>query len=159
MSAQSYTTSVQVDRPAGDVFAAINDVRGWWSEEVEGSTDEVGGTFRFRGHDDAETLEHLATIRVTELVPAQRVVWRVVENYFSFVDDQSEWQDTEIRFELSESDGGTEIRFTHAGLLPAHECYEICSDAWRLYLHESLPSLITTGTGTPIRKSAEAPVG
>src|SRR3954468_13110950 len=101
MSDSSYTTSISVDRTPDEVFAAINDVRGWWSEEVEGSTDRVGAEFRFRGHDDAETVEHLATIRVAELVPGERVVWKVVENHFSFVEDQGEWLGTEIRFELS----------------------------------------------------------
>ena len=152
MSQQSYTTTIAVDRPAGEVFAAINDVRGWWSEEVEGSTDQVGAEFRFRGHDDAETLEHLATIRVTELVPGELVVWRVVDNYFSFVADQSEWKDSEIRFELSQQDGATEVRFTHAGLLPSHECFDVCSNAWGFYLGDSLRRFITTGEGAPITR-------
>jgi hypothetical protein len=158
MSDSSYTTTIRVDRTPNEVFAAVNDVRGWWSEEVEGSTDQVGAQFRFRGHDDAETVEHLATIRVEELVPGERVVWRVVENSFSFTDDQSEWPGTEIRFELTEGkDGGTDVRFTHAGLLPDHECYEICSSAWSLYIRESLPNLLTTGQGSPIRRSVPAP--
>src|SRR3954469_5322376 len=160
MSDSSYTTTIAVDRTPDEVYATINDVRGWWSEEVEGSTDTVGAEFRFRGHDDAETVEHLATIRVVELVPGKRVVWRVVENYFSFVDEQSEWLDTEIRFELSEDEGGgTRIVFTHEGLLPQHQCFEVCSSAWGLYLHESLPSLITTGSGSPIRRTAPATAG
>ena len=55
---------------------------------------------------------------MTELVPGEKVVWRVLDNYMNFIDDQSEWKDTEIRFELSEKDGSTEVRFTHAGLVP-----------------------------------------
>jgi hypothetical protein len=43
------------------------------------------------------------------------------------------------------------------GLLPAHECYDICSNAWALYIRDSLPSFLTTGTGSPIRKTQ--PVG
>ena len=53
---------------------------------------------------------HYARIRVTELLPGKRVVWHVLDNYMSFIDDQSEWKGTEIRFELSEKDGGTEVR-------------------------------------------------
>jgi uncharacterized protein YndB with AHSA1/START domain len=158
MSEQSFTTTIAVERTPAEVFDAITDVRGWWSEEVEGSTDRVGAEFRFRGHDDAETVEHLATIRVVELLPGKRVVWRVVENYFSFVDEQSEWLDTEIRFELSPApDGGTELRFTHAGLRPALECYDVCSSAWSLYLRDSLPGFILTGQGSPIRRTANSP--
>src|SRR5947209_895153 len=118
MSEPSYTTSITVDSTPAEVFAAITDVRGWWSEEVEGSTDRVGAEFRYRGHDDADTVEHLATIRVDELVPGRRVVWRVLDNSMSFIDDQTEWVDTEIRFDISAQDGGTTVRFTHAGLVP-----------------------------------------
>jgi uncharacterized protein YndB with AHSA1/START domain len=157
MSQQSYTTSITVDAAPNEVFDAINDVRGWWSEEVEGSTDRVGAEFRYRGHDDAETVEHLATIRVDELVPGRRVAWRVLDNYMSFIDDQTEWKDTEIRFEISAEGGRTTVRFTHAGLIPAYECFDVCRDAWTFYVTDSLPRLITTGRGAPITDRAGAP--
>jgi hypothetical protein len=159
VSEQSYTRTVTVDRGAQEVFDAILDVRGWWSEEVEGRTDEVGAEFRYRGHDDADTVEHLATIRVTELVPARKVVWRVLDNYMSFIDDQTEWRDTEIRFELTERNGTTEIRFTHDGLVPRYECFDVCVDAWGFYVGQSLPQLVTTGSGRPIVPSTPATAG
>jgi|tagenome__1003787_1003787.scaffolds.fasta_scaffold19754900_1 hypothetical protein len=157
MSEPSYTTSITVDRAPDEVFAAVNDVRGWWSEEVEGRTDQVGAEFRYRGHDEANTVEHLATIRVEELVSGRRVVWRVLDNHFSFTHDQTEWKDTEIRFEISEKDGATEVRFTHAGLVPAHECYDVCSNAWGFYIGDSLRSLLTTGEGAPISNGDQLP--
>jgi hypothetical protein len=157
MSEQSYTTSISVDRAPGEVFDAINDVRGWWSEEVVGRTDQVGAEFRYRGHDDANTVEHLATFRVLELVPGQRVVWRVLDNYLSFIDDQTEWQDTEIRFDLSAEDGGTEVRFTHAGLVPTYECFDVCSNAWGFFVGDSLRNLITAGKGMPITDRDQVP--
>lgn len=153
MDEASYTTTVTIARPPAEVFDAINDVRGWWSEEVEGDTDRVGAEFAYRGHDDADTVEHRSRIRVEELVAGERVVWRVLDNYMSFIDDQSEWKDTEIRFELSPSATGTELRFTHVGLVPSYECFDVCKDAWGLYIRESLPAFVTTGLGAPIRPS------
>ena len=41
MNEDSYTTTVTIDRPPLEVFHAINNVRGWWSQEVEGDTDQV----------------------------------------------------------------------------------------------------------------------
>lgn len=38
---QSYRITFVVDRPRQEVFDAINDVTGWWSEEVVGVTDRV----------------------------------------------------------------------------------------------------------------------
>ena len=157
MTEQSYTTSVTVDRAPDEVFHAINDVRGWWSEEVEGRTDQVGSQFRYRGHDEANTVEHLATIRVEQLVPGRRIVWRVLDNHFSFTDDQTEWKDTEIRFDISEKNGATEVRFTHAGLVPAYECFDVCSNAWSFYIGDSLRNLITTGEGAPISNRDRVP--
>jgi uncharacterized protein YndB with AHSA1/START domain len=154
---QDYTTTISVDRTPAEVFDAINDVRGWWSQDVEGNTDVVGAEFAYRGHDDSGTMAHHATIRVTELVPGEKVVWRVLDNYMNFIDDQSEWKDTEIRFELVEQDGATEVRFTHAGLVPQYECFDVCKDAWGFFIGDSLRSLITTGKGTPIPKPDEAP--
>jgi uncharacterized protein YndB with AHSA1/START domain len=167
MNESSYTTTVRIDRPPLEVFSAINDVRGWWSEEVVGDTDRVGAEYAYRGHDDADTVEHRAHIRVEELVPGERVVWRVLDNYMSFIDDQTEWAGTEIRFELSavpEADGrATELRFTHVGLVPSYECFDVCKDAWGMYIRESLPAFVTTGRGNPIRPSQPAqpaaPVG
>lgn len=157
MTENSYTTTVTIDRSPAEVFDAINDVRGWWSEEVEGDTDRVGAEFAYRGHDDADTVEHLSRIRVTELVPGQRVVWQVLDNYMSFIDDQREWKGTEIRFELSPVATGTELRFTHVGLVPSYECFDVCKDAWALYIRNSLPAFVTTGVGLPIRRSERSP--
>jgi hypothetical protein len=144
MSDQSYTTSIAVDRPSLEVFHAINDVRSWWNEDITGETDKVGGEFT---HYVKEI--HRAQIQVTELVPGERVTWRVLDNWFSFIEDETEWKDTLIRFDLSEKDGGTEVKFTHIGLVPDYECFDVCQNAWGVYIGGSLRSLITTGAGRP----------
>jgi uncharacterized protein YndB with AHSA1/START domain len=152
MDPHSFALSVAFDASPEEVFRAVNDVRGWWSEEVHGDTDRVGAEFRFRGHDDDQTVEHLSTIRVTELVPAQRIVWQVVANSMSFISDQSEWVGTEIRFELGGDGTGTRLHFTHDGLVPSYECFEVCSNAWTFFIDRSLRDFVTTGVGAPIKK-------
>lgn len=144
MSDTSYTTSFTVDRPPLEVFHAINDVRSWWNEDITGETAAVGAEFTHHVKDI-----HRARMQVTELIPGERVAWRVLDNWFSFIQDQSEWKDTEIRFDLSEKDGATEVRFTHVGLVPDYECFDVCSNAWGLYIGGSLRSLIATGDGRP----------
>ncbi|SOE03812.1 SRPBCC family protein [Blastococcus haudaquaticus] len=144
MSTQSYTTSFVVTRTPEQVSDAVTDVRGWWMTRIDGDTRAVGDEFSFRVPG-----VHSCTMRVTELVPGERVVWQVVENHMSFIDDQSEWLGTHIRFELSERDGGTELRFTHDGLVPTYECFDICRNAWTFYVGDSLRSLAETGEGRP----------
>lgn len=140
----SFTTTITVDRSPYDVFHAINDVRGWWSQDIEGPTDQVGGEFDYHYRD-----VHRCRIRVTELVPGRRVAWHVVDNHFDFVQDQGEWKGTDVLFDIETSGSGSLVRFTHVGLVPQHECYDVCANAWSGYLTGSLRDLITTGTGQP----------
>lgn len=144
---QNYTTTFTVDQSPQDVFAAVTNVRGWWSEEVEGGTEKLNDEFDYHFQDI-----HRCKMRLTEVVPGKKVVWLVLENYFNFIQDQSEWVNTEVIFEIAEKDGKTELHFTHEGLVPAYECFDICSDAWGTYINGSLRDLITTGKGKPNAK-------
>jgi hypothetical protein len=144
-----YTKAFTVDQTPQHVFDAVNDVRGWWSEDVEGKTDALGAEFEFRFKD-----LHRSTHRITELVPGKRVVWRITDAKISFVHDKNEWNGTEVVFDIRKKGDKTELRFTHVGLVPAIECYGQCSDAWSFHLG-SLRSLITTGKGQPNRKGGD----
>jgi NAD(P)-dependent dehydrogenase (short-subunit alcohol dehydrogenase family) len=133
-----------VDQTREQAFAAINDVRAWWSGHVEGATDELGAEFTYTVPEI-----HYSKFRVTELDPARRVAWQVLESHLSFTEDKDEWTGTTITFDLAERDGGTEVTFTHEGLRPDHECYAVCSTAWGEYINGSLRDLIQTGSGRP----------
>jgi len=144
MNNQNYSTAFSVDQTPQEVFAAINNVRGWWSEEIEGDTDRPAAEFRFHAGD-----VHSSTHKITEFVPDKRVVWHTTDSHLSFVKNKAEWNDTEIVFEIARKDDQTELRFTHVGLVPAIQCYGDCSGAWGFYINDSLRSLITTGKGQP----------
>jgi hypothetical protein len=148
MNGHNFATAFTVDQAPEDVFAAIKNVRGWWSEEIEGSSDKVNGEFAYRYED-----VHRCKIRVTELIPGKKVTWLVLDNYFNFTRDKSEWKGTEIIFEISEEGKTTELRFTHRGLVPEYECFDVCSNAWGSYIKGSLRSLIATGKGKPNQKN------
>jgi NAD(P)-dependent dehydrogenase (short-subunit alcohol dehydrogenase family) len=144
MNGQNFTTTFTVDQSPAEAFAAINNVRGWWSGEIEGSTDKLGDEFTYRYKD-----LHYSKQKLTELIPGKKVVWRVLDSSLNFIEDRTEWKGTEITFEISKKGNKTEIRFTHVGLVPEHECYDACSDAWGSYINGSLRSLITKGKGQP----------
>ena len=144
MNDRDYTTVIAVDQTPEETFAAVINVRGWWSEDIEGRTDRVGEEFEYRFRDI-----HRCRMRITESIPGRRVMWRVLDNYFNFTDDKSEWKGTDIVFEIAQENGRTELRFTHQGLVPEYECYEACSAGWRTYINGSLRALIATGKGQP----------
>ena len=41
MNDQNFTTAFSVDHTPEEAFDAISNVRGWWSEEIEGSVDSA----------------------------------------------------------------------------------------------------------------------
>jgi uncharacterized protein YndB with AHSA1/START domain len=138
------TMTITVDRSPKEVFDAINNVRGWWSKDIDGSTDEPGASFTYRYKD-----MHQSTQTITELVPRRKVSWHVSDSLLNFVRDKGEWDGTDIVFEIAGKNGKTELRFTHVGLIPALECYEACKEGWGYYIRDSLRSLIETGEGCP----------
>ena len=149
ISDQSLTATFSVDQTPEEAFAAINDVRGWWSGDIEGDTDRLGAEFTYRNKD-----VHRSKQRITEFVPGKRVAWQVLDSDLNFVKDRKEWNGTRILFEISKKNDGTEVRFTHVGLAPDHECFDICSNAWGFYIKDSLRRRITTGKGQPNQTAA-----
>ncbi|MBS1657232.1 MAG: SRPBCC domain-containing protein [Bacteroidetes bacterium] len=144
---QNYTATILVDSAQQDVYKAINNVRGWWSENIRGKTDKLNAVWRYQYKD-----VHLCKIKIIELVPNKKVVWHVLENYFNFTTDENEWKGNKIIFEISRKGKKTQLLFTHDGLVPDYECYSICNDAWTSYIKGSLKNLITKGKGNPNTK-------
>jgi hypothetical protein len=147
MSDQDYATSFTVDQTPEEAFAAITNPRGWWSEGIQGGTAKAGDEFTYQYEDI-----HRCKIKLTEVVPDEKVVWFVEENYFNFTEDKTEWTGTEITFEVAQKGDKTEVSFTHLGLVPEYECFDICSNSWGSYVNGSLKSLITMGAGQPNEK-------
>ena len=147
MNNHDFTTTISLDQTPKEAFDAINNVRGWWSEEIEGTTDKLGAEFAYHYVD-----VHRCKMKITEFVPGRRVIWLVLDNYFNFTEDKTEWKGTKVIFEVSKKDDKTQLRFTHQGLVLEYECFNVCSNAWGSYINGSLRSLIETGKGRPNQK-------
>jgi hypothetical protein len=144
MRNQSLKLSFTVDQSPKEVFKAINYVRGWWAEGLVGTSDRMGASFTYQ-HKDV----HLSTQKVTEMVPDKKVVWHVSCSQFPLFKNKSEWDDTEVVFEIEKRGNKTEVTFTHVGLVPTLECFEDCKGGWSYFFGNSLRQLITTGKGEP----------
>ncbi|UUT36087.1 SRPBCC family protein [Microbacterium elymi] len=141
----NFTTTITVNATPREAFDAINDVAGWWGR-ITGSTAAVGDEFVY-----LVPGVHYSGFRVTEIAPERRVAWLVTGSYLDFIADKQEWTGTTVRFDIDETDGGTRIIFTHEGLKPQDECYEVCSNAWTMFVNGSLTQFIETGVGAPHR--------
>ena len=144
MKDQNLTITFTVDQSPEEVFDAINNVRGWWSGEIDGATDRLGAEFTYRYKDI-----HYSKQKITEFVPGKKVVWRVLDSRLDFAQDKNEWNGTDVIFTITPRGKKTEVRFAHLGLVPEFECFDKCSSAWTYYVNGSLRSLITTGKGQP----------
>ena len=147
--AQSFNTTITVDNTPKEAFDAINNVRGWWSEDIEGGTEKLNDEFTYHYRDT-----HRSKIKLIEVIPDKKVVWLVVDSSINFVKDKTEWTGTKITFEISKKGDKTELRFTHVGLIPQIACFEDCSNAWSGIINGSLQKLITSGKKQPIPKEA-----
>ena len=144
MKPSNYTCNFLVDQTPEEVFAAINNVRGWWSGEVEGITDKSGGEFTYRVPE-----MHYSKQKISEFIPGEKVVWHVIDARLSFVKDKSECIGTDIVFDITKKGDKTDVSFSHIGLVPAFECYNDCSDAWGMLIKGNLRKLISTGKVQP----------
>src|ERR1700753_850055 len=112
---QNFTTSILVEQSPETVFKAINDPRAWWSAGIEGTTDEINAIWNYHFGDS-----HRCKIKVAELIPGEKVVWLIEENYFKNAKDQSEWVGNKIVFDISTEGDKTKLAFTQVGLVPSN---------------------------------------
>lgn len=144
MHNRDFTLTLSVDQSPDEVFAAVTNVRGWWSRGLEGHSAEVGDEFTYR-HGDLHRSRH----RVTEAVPGTSVVWHTMDADVPHAKNRTEWIGTVVRFDIARKNDKTQLRFTHVGLVPQLDCFEACSGGWSHYVGDSLRELITTGEGRP----------
>jgi hypothetical protein len=146
MTTSDFTTTFVFDQSPATIFNAINNIKGWWSEDSEGASEKLHDEFTVRFND-----VHVSSQKLTALVPEQKVEWLVTTSNLNFLKDKQEWDGTRVTFELEPKGNQTQLRFIHHGLVPEIECFNDCSKGWTFYLN-SLHSLITTGQGQPHKK-------
>jgi hypothetical protein len=143
MNNKDFTTTLLVDLTPKEAFNVINNVRGWWTEILDGNSQKLDDEFTVRFGD-----VHMSKQKLIEVIPDKKVLWLVTDSKLNFVDNTQEWTNTKISFEIAEQGGQTQIKFTHFGLVTEVECYNGCSTGWTYYIG-SLYKLLTEGKGTP----------
>ncbi len=147
MEKQNYTAAIEVEAPAEKAFEGINNVSDWWNENLEGNSKKLRDVFTVHFGGD-----NFVTHKLIEVIPNKKVVWLVNDCYLSWLKDKTEWNNTKMSFEISTNDNKTQIHFTHIGLVPEVECYDVCVKGWDQYVKGSLLKLITEGKGQPQNK-------
>jgi hypothetical protein len=144
MKAQHFNCRITVPVPVREAFEKIGHVPEWWNTHFEGSASKPHDTYI------AHWQDNFIKVEVTEMVPDQKIVWFVTDCYFTWLRDETEWKGTSMVFEISAQGNETQIHFTHVGLVPEIECYEICKAGWNAYIKKSLFQFLTQGKGLPL---------
>lgn len=110
--------------PASRVFEAVSTPAGldrWWANAASGEP-QVGREFAL---DFGPAYQWRA--RVTACEP---------DNVFELeiVDAMDDWVGTRVRFDLSETNGATQVRFAHRFWPGVTEHYRVSSFCWAMYL-------------------------
>jgi hypothetical protein len=143
MEKKNFHRAIQVNASAEEAMKKISRVNGWWAKNFTGKAEALHDKF------SVHFGETYVDFKITELVPNQKVVWKVTDCNLHWINNKKEWNGTEVVFEISKKAGITQIDFTHIGLVPGVECYNDCEVGWHGHVTNSLVSFINEGTGMP----------
>ena len=144
MKEQDYHSSFTANISPREAFEKISRVNEWWSLNFEGESSKLGDVFTvlFKSGD-------YYTIKISELIPGEKIVWDVIDADQTWHEDRDEWNGTKIVWEISPEKDGSRVTMTHQGLVPAFECYEKCKMGWDYLMQQSLSKFLTEGKGLP----------
>jgi uncharacterized protein YndB with AHSA1/START domain len=134
---------ISINAPKEKVYqalATVDGLSGWWTSTTSGES-APGKTIEFRFG------KHVSPMRVEELEPNRRVVWQSKEQ-------NSEWSDTRLTFELSEDAGRTTLMFGHRAWKEGSTFFAHCSMKWATFLL-SLREYVETGSGHPFPRDVQ----
>lgn len=141
MKNTDYHKTISAKITPEEAFTYITDVSHWWTSHFKGKTSRLNDTFNLTFG------ENTFSFKVIESIPGEKLVWLVTDCNMPWLTDKKEWKGTNLVWNIAKKTDKTTITFTHIGLVPEVECYDICNIGWNNYIGKSLPSLIETGKG------------
>lgn len=139
MQNKNYHKTILVNASIEESMEKISNIDLWWKKDYTGSAKKLNDKFTVPFTDPS-----FVDFVVSELKPGKKVVWKVTDCYLPWFKNKKEWNNTEVVFQLSEENQKTKIDFTHVGLVPEVECFEVCQKGWDGHLN-NLGKLINEG--------------
>jgi len=142
LTGNSYTAVIKVTKSPTDVFNSIKEVSKWWNkEDFDGNSSKLNDEFVI-----CHPGRHYSKQKLVEVVPGKRMIWLVTESKLDWLErDKAEWTGTKMVFDITTNGDQTVLRFTHEGLVPEKECFELCEQGWNMVIKERLFNFITVG--------------
>ena len=136
-----YTASIMASASKEEAYIAITEHMSDWWTSMSGKFLSIGDQAKtdFGGKSywsfEATTLDKPERIELT-CHDANHIHEGLSDNI------RTEWLGTKLIFEIAEEDRKTRIEFTHEGLVPELECFEVCKAGWDHFFLESLKSYL-----------------
>jgi hypothetical protein len=143
MKNKNYSATIKVSAAPEAAFEKIAKVNGWWAKKFTGKALHENDTFKVTFG------ETFVDFKITEAIPGKKIVWHVTDCYLDWINNKKEWSGTQVVWELTTENGGTQIKMTHEGLFPGVECYNDCEVGWNGHVKESLLAFINENKGQP----------
>lgn len=136
--ATKYTVSIEVTKPANEVFGhLLHNIAKFWPEEFEGESSKLNDEFVFKTGDS-----HYSKNKVIELLPNKKVVWLVTESIRKT--DNFDWTGTKMIFELTPKGNNTILVYTYDGFVLENELKRL-AQVCDMVIKENLFNFITNG--------------
>ncbi|RDY60883.1 hypothetical protein [Flagellimonas nanhaiensis] len=144
---KSYSQSVKIYGSNEAIFKALTlRIDKWWGEVNHPIT---GPETVFR----VSFGEAYWGFKVIDFTPNIRITWECIESnqvHAGLKGIKEEWLGTKLHWNiLEEDDSVSRVDFLHEGLVPAFNCYDVCSSAWDFFITDSLKSYVEEGIGKP----------
>ncbi len=143
MKNENFHRTISVHVSAAEAMKKISQVNLWWAKNFSGSAEKLNDKFTVKFG------ETFVDFLISELLPNEKVVWRVTDCNLHWLKAKKEWKGTEVVFEISPENNKTRIDFTHVGLVPGVECYKDCEAGWSGHITTSLVKFMKEGKGMP----------
>lgn len=142
MTSKGFTVTIEVAESPQQVFNNLKEVSKWWNrEDFQGSSAKLNDEFVI-DHPG----RHYSKQKLVEVIPDKKIVWLVTDSTLDWLKhDQHEWTNTKMIFEITTNGDKTLLHFTHEGLTPKKECYDMCEQGWNMVIKERLFNYITIG--------------
>jgi hypothetical protein len=142
MGNNDFKSSISAKISTDEAIKRISNVSAWWGVTFTGNSEKQNDKFTIKMGGDS-----FFDFTVTELIPGKRIVWLVTDCNMPWYSNKKEWANTKLIFDLSKTNGVTNLTFTHEGLTPDVECYKDCEPGWTHWIKTSLFSYFTEGKG------------
>lgn len=126
---KNYEHTITVNLAPSQVFDAITkEMSNWWTD-MTSVVNKIGDKTTAKFEDGTTWSFEVVTLHENKLIEFHCYEANHIHPVTT-PEMRTEWEDTTLRFEMIPRGAETDIHFTHIGLTPKLNCYDLCHSGW-----------------------------